>query len=30
VLPGGIRVSEEDEDAGLDITQHAETAYEHG
>jgi Amt family ammonium transporter len=29
VLPGGIRVSEEDEDAGLDITQHAETGYEH-
>jgi Amt family ammonium transporter len=27
VLPGGIRVSEEDEDAGLDITQHAETGY---
>jgi Amt family ammonium transporter len=30
LLPGGIRVSEEDEDAGLDITQHAETAYVHG
>jgi Amt family ammonium transporter len=27
VLPGGIRVSDDDEDAGLDITQHAETAY---
>jgi Amt family ammonium transporter len=27
VLPGGIRVSEEDENAGLDITQHAETGY---
>ena len=23
----GIRVSEEDEDAGLDLTQHAEVAY---
>jgi Amt family ammonium transporter len=30
LLPGGIRVSEEDEDAGLDITQHAETGYVHG
>jgi Amt family ammonium transporter len=27
VLPGGIRVSEEDEEAGLDLTQHSETAY---
>jgi Amt family ammonium transporter len=27
VMPGGIRVSEEDEDTGLDQTQHAETGY---
>jgi Amt family ammonium transporter len=27
VLPGGIRVSEEDEETGLDQTQHAETGY---
>jgi Amt family ammonium transporter len=27
VLPGGIRATEEDEDAGLDITQHSETGY---
>jgi ammonium transporter, Amt family len=27
VIPGGIRVSEEDEDTGLDLTQHSETAY---
>jgi len=27
VLPGGIRVSEEDEDVGLDLSQHAETGY---
>ena len=27
VLPGGIRVSEDDENAGLDITQHSETGY---
>jgi ammonium transporter, Amt family len=27
VLPGGIRVSEEDEDSGLDLTQHSETGY---
>ena len=26
-LPGGIRVSEDDEAAGLDTTQHAETGY---
>ena len=26
-LPGGIRVSEDDETAGLDTTQHAETGY---
>ncbi len=26
-LPKGIRVSEEDEEAGLDTTQHSETAY---
>ncbi len=25
--PGGIRVSEEDEEAGLDLTQHSEVAY---
>jgi Amt family ammonium transporter len=27
VLPKGIRVTEEQEDVGLDLTQHAETAY---
>jgi Amt family ammonium transporter len=27
---GGIRVSEEDEDTGLDVSQHAETAYNVG
>ena len=27
VLPGGIRVSEDEEDAGLDLSQHAETGY---
>jgi Amt family ammonium transporter len=27
LLPGGIRVTAEEEDAGLDITQHAETGY---
>ena len=27
LLPGGIRVSEEEENTGLDLTQHAETAY---
>jgi Amt family ammonium transporter len=27
VMPGGIRVSEEDEEAGLDITQHSEVSY---
>jgi Amt family ammonium transporter len=27
VMPGGIRVSEEDEEIGLDQTQHAETGY---
>jgi ammonium transporter, Amt family len=27
VLPGGLRVSEEDEDSGLDLTQHSETGY---
>src|SRR5574341_290175 len=27
VIPGGIRVSEEDEETGLDQTQHAETGY---
>src|SRR4051812_42079462 len=27
VLPGGIRVSEEDEDTGLDLSQHSETGY---
>ena len=29
VLPGGIRVSEEDESGGLDLALHAETAYAH-
>ena len=27
ILPGGIRCSEDDEDSGLDITQHSETGY---
>ena len=27
VLPGGIRVSAEDEDTGLDLSQHSETGY---
>ncbi|MDZ4825873.1 MAG: ammonium transporter [Actinomycetota bacterium] len=27
VIPGGIRVSEEDEEVGLDLTQHSEVAY---
>ncbi|HZP28372.1 MAG TPA: ammonium transporter [Acidimicrobiia bacterium] len=27
LLPGGIRVSEEDEDVGLDLSQHSETGY---
>jgi Amt family ammonium transporter len=27
VLPGGIRVTEEEEDTGLDLTQHSETGY---
>ena len=27
VLPGGIRVSEEDEETGLDLSQHSETGY---
>jgi ammonium transporter, Amt family len=27
VLPGGVRVTSDDESAGLDITQHAETGY---
>jgi Amt family ammonium transporter len=27
VLPGGIRVSEDDEDTGLDLSQHSETGY---
>jgi len=27
VLPGGIRVSDEDEETGLDLTQHSETGY---
>ncbi|HZN13063.1 MAG TPA: ammonium transporter [Acidimicrobiales bacterium] len=27
ILPGGIRVSEDDEDTGLDLTQHSETGY---
>ena len=26
-LPGGIRVSEESEQVGLDLTQHSETGY---
>jgi Amt family ammonium transporter len=27
VMPGGIRVTEEDEEAGLDLTQHSEVSY---
>ncbi|MCJ7438966.1 MAG: ammonium transporter [Acidimicrobiia bacterium] len=27
VLPGGVRVSAEDEETGLDLTQHSETGY---
>jgi ammonia channel protein AmtB len=27
VLPQGIRVSEDDEETGLDLTQHSETGY---
>jgi Amt family ammonium transporter len=27
VLPGGVRVTEEDEETGLDLTQHSETGY---
>jgi Amt family ammonium transporter len=27
VIPGGLRVSEEDEQLGLDLTQHSETGY---
>jgi Amt family ammonium transporter len=27
VMPGGVRVSEEDEEAGLDLTQHSEVGY---
>ena len=27
VIPGGIRVAAEDEETGLDLTQHSETAY---
>jgi Amt family ammonium transporter len=27
LLPKGIRVSEEDEERGLDLTQHSETGY---
>jgi Amt family ammonium transporter len=27
LLPGGIRVTEEEEDTGLDLTQHSETGY---
>jgi ammonium transporter, Amt family len=27
VIPGGLRVSEEDEDTGLDLTQHSEVGY---
>jgi Amt family ammonium transporter len=26
-LPGGVRVSEEDEETGLDLTQHSEVGY---
>ena len=27
VIPGGLRVSEEDEETGLDLTQHSEVGY---
>lgn len=27
LMPGGIRVSEEDEETGLDLTQHSEVGY---
>jgi Amt family ammonium transporter len=27
VIPGGVRVSEEDEETGLDLTQHSELGY---
>ena len=27
VIPGGLRVSEEDEQTGLDLTQHSEMGY---
>ena len=27
VMPGGIRASAEDEETGLDLSQHSETAY---
>jgi len=27
VMPGGVRVSETDEETGLDLTQHAEVGY---
>jgi Amt family ammonium transporter len=27
VLPGGIRASEEEEETGLDLSQHSETGY---
>jgi Amt family ammonium transporter len=27
VMPGGIRVSEEEEETGLDLAEHSETAY---
>jgi hypothetical protein len=27
VLPGGIRASEDDEEQGLDLSQHSETGY---
>jgi ammonia channel protein AmtB len=26
-MPGGLRVSEEDEQTGLDLAQHSEVAY---
>ena len=27
VMPGGLRVSDDDEETGLDLTQHAEVGY---
>ena len=27
VLPGGVRVTAEDEETGLDLTQHSEVGY---